>query len=250
MKAIKHLGQNFLKDKRAITKLIKAANLTDKDVVLEIGPGTGILTKEIVQKVKKVIAVEKDIRMIKLLKEKFKELKNIEIVQKDILKFKPPTGKYKIIASLPFYIATPIIKKFLEEKNQPEQMTLIIQKEVAQRICAQPPKTNILAVSVQYYAQPKIISYISKRSFTPVPKVNSAIIQITPEKKYQRNDQFFKVVKAGFSHPRKQLINNLSKELNINKEKIKNILLKNNIQPTQRAETLSIQDWITLSSLY
>lgn len=124
----------------------------------------------------------------------------------------------------------------------------MIQKEVAQRICAKPPEMSLLAASVQFYAEPKIISYVSKNSFWPAPKVDSAIIKIIPDKKYNvPADLFFKVVKAGFSQPRKQLSNNLAKILKMPQEKINSILLQTNIQPKQRAETLSIEDWVNLS---
>jgi len=252
VKPIKRLGQNFLIDKQVIKKVIRAANLLPKDIVLEIGPGTGVLTREIAKTVKKVIAVEKDSRMIKILNENLKEFKNVEIINADILNYTLPTTNYKLIANLPFYITAPVIRKFLESKYQPKEMILIVQKEVAQRICAKSPKMNILAVSVQFYANVKIISYISKKSFRPIPKVDSAIIKITPHANCskldlaQNKDKFFKVVKAGFSHPRKQLANNLSKELELNKKEINDLLLKNDVQPTQRAETLSIKDWIQL----
>ena len=135
-------------------------------------------------------------------------------------------------------------------------MVLIVQKEVAQRICSKSPKMNILAISVQFYAKPKIISYISKKSFWPQPKVDSAIVKIVPQKKHKDVDVdlFFKIVKAGFSHPRKQLANNLTNGLalrlpnglKLNKQEVNDLLLKNNIKPSQRAETLAVQDWINL----
>ncbi len=273
IKPIKRLGQNLLIDKQIIKKVVRTANLQSKDIVLEIGPGTGALTQEIAKTVKKVIAVEKDPRMCEALKENLKELKNIEIINQDILKFKIQNSKliqnskfkiqnYKLVANLPFYITAPVIRKFLELKNPPKEMILIIQKEVAQRICPRPPKLeerrrgkspkmNILAVSVQFYANVKIISYISKKSFYPQPKVDSAIIKIVPKKKYKNVDidLFFKIVKAGFSHPRKQLANNLANGLKLSKKEINDLLLKNNIQPTQRAETLFINNWIKLSNM-
>jgi 16S rRNA (adenine1518-N6/adenine1519-N6)-dimethyltransferase len=241
IKPIKRLGQNFLIDKQVIKKVIRAANLHSRDIVLEIGPGTGVLTQEIAKTVKKVIAVEKDPRMCKVLEKALKDFKNVEIINTDILNYQLQTTNYKLIANLPFYIAAPVIRKFLEIKNPPKEMILIIQKEVAQRICAKPPKMSILAVSVQFYAKPKIISYVSKKSFYPQPKVDSAIIKITPCAKpslAQNKDKFFRIVKAGFSHPRKQLVNNLPKNLNINKK----------LQQS-RAENLSIDDWIDLSKM-
>ena len=254
----KRLGQNFLADKNVLEKIIKAGNITSEDIILEIGPGTGILTRELVKKAKKVIAIEKDPAMVEILRERFKEIKNLEIVQKDILKIDPPQKPYKIIANLPYYITSPLIRKFLEEKRKPTLMVLMVQKEVGQRICAKPPDMNLLAVSVQFYAEPKIISYISKKSFWPQPKVDSAIIRIAPRQPAQHRtcsgagfrEQFFRIVKAGFSQPRKQILNNLSKKLKLSKEEVKNWLLKNNIQPDQRAETLKVQDWINLTKSF
>lgn len=248
----KGLGQNFLVDERVVRKIIKAANLSKNDFVLEIGPGIGNLTLELTKIVKRIVAIEKDKKMCEALSEILKQLdiKNTEVVNKDILKIKDSFmakwPDYKLIANLPYYITSPVIRKFLEIKKQPKEMVLMVQKEVAERICSRPPDMSILAVSVQFYADPKIISFVSKRSFWPQPNVDSAIIKIVPYKtkgsnKY--NKQFFKVVKAGFSHPRKQLINNLSKGLKINKEKINDWLLENNIQPSRRAETLTVKDW-------
>jgi len=156
-----------------------------------------------------------------------------------------------VVANIPYYLTSPLIRKFLEEKNPPQEMVLMLQKEVAQRICSKPPDMNLLAVSVQFYAEPKIISYVSKNCFWPAPKIDSAIIKIIPKiKKQIKNDLFFKVVKAGFSQPRKQLVNNLSKTLKLTKEQTIALLIKNNIKPNQRAETLSIEDWIKLTNSF
>lgn len=242
MNKIKRLGQNFLIDRKTIKKVVKIADLNPKDTVLEIGPGMGALTQELAKKAK-VLAVEKDYRLYEILKQRFKD---IEIINQDILKYNPKKKNYKIVANLPFYITAPVLRKFLEEKNQPKEMVLMIQKEVAQRICAQPPGMNILALSVQIYARPEIISYVSKKCFVPVPKVDSAIIRITPHKKYKADERFFKLIKAGFSHPRKQLANNLAEGLKLDKKKIISLLEKNNINPKARAESLGINNWLQL----
>jgi len=267
----KGLGQNFLIDKSVLKKIIKAAELTKKDVILEIGPGIGNLTRELAHKAKRIIAVEKDPKLARILKETLKEFKNIQIIQGDILKIQDTRYKiqdtYKIVANLPFYIAAPVFRKFLEScKVQPCTMTLMVQKEVAQRICASPakvfakqkfrrampPKMNLLAVSVQFYAEPEIISYVSKKSFWPEPKVDSAILKITPSGKKSTivgilPEEFFRVVKAGFSQPRKMLINNLSAKLRVKKGLIREILQKNHINPAQRPETLTIKDWVQIA---
>ena len=254
----KKFGQNFLTDKNVLEKVIKAGNIGSEDIILEIGAGTGTLTRELLKKAKKVIAVEKDPRMIEILKDSFKEIKNLEIIQKDILEMEPPKKPYKIIANIPYYIVSPLIRKFLEVGRKPILMVLIVQKEVSQRICAVPPRMNLLAVCTQFYSDPKIISYISKKSFWPKPKVDSAIIEIKPKLKIVPHETFFKIVKAGFCHPRKQVLNTLSLRLALsslndvksNKERIRIWLLKNKIKPTQRPENLSVNDWIKLAKNY
>jgi 16S rRNA (adenine1518-N6/adenine1519-N6)-dimethyltransferase len=197
--------------------------------------------------------------MVEILKETLKDFKNVEIVQGDILKLdpKPYTLKpYKVVANLPYYIVAPVIRKFLEGVEvKPRQMILMVQKEVAQRICNKPPKMSILAVSVQFYAKPEILFYVPRNSFWPRPAVDGAIIKIVPHQfrapvSRQFRERFFKIAKAGFSQPRKQLCNNLAKGLKLNKEKTKNWLLENQINPIRRAETLSIKDWLNLTKTY
>jgi len=259
IKPSKKLGQNFLVSKSVLERILRAANLKKTDIILEIGPGIGTLTRELAKRVKKVIAVEKDKKMIEILKETLKEFENIEIVEGDILKLENGSMvkwfnglSYKIVANLPYYITSPLIRKFLESKNPPSQMILMVQKEVAQRICAPPKKMNVLALSVQFYSKPEIISFVSKKSFWPCPKVDSAILKLKVKRQKAKvnKDLFFKIVKAGFSHPRKQLVNNLSFELKLEKEKIKSWLLKNKINPTQRAQTLQLNDWLKLAKTF
>ena len=255
----KGLGQNFLIDKNILNKIVEAANIKDTDTILEVGPGLGVLTKELAKKAEKVIAIEKDQTMIEVLKETLKDFTNVEVFNEDILQLNPTTKNfasiYKIVANIPYYLTSPLIRKFLELEVQPQEMVLMLQKEVAQRICAKPPKMSLLAVSVQFYAEAKIVFNVSKSCFWPAPKVDSAIIKIIPFGAAQGRpkisaDLFFKVVKAGFSQPRKQLTGNLSKNLEISKEKTADWLLKNNIEPQRRAETLSIEEWINLAKSF
>lgn len=264
----KGLGQCFLVNKKTFEEIIKAADLNQNDIVLEIGPGIGNLTSELAKRVKKVAAIEKDLKMCEILKETLKEFKNIEIINEDILKLdikRYLAENYKIIANLPYYLTSPAIRKFLESENPPESMVLMIQKEVAQRIIAKPPKMSILAVSVQFYSIPKIINYVPKKYFWPSPKVDSAIIKLAVNKKQSAVNKklFFQIVKAGFSQPRKQLLNNFSKILKLDKpaeiSKSKNLagreeiifwLLENKIEPAQRAETLSVENWINLTKTF
>ncbi|OHA62855.1 MAG: ribosomal RNA small subunit methyltransferase A, partial [Candidatus Wildermuthbacteria bacterium GWA2_46_15] len=237
----KRLGQNFLWQRGLLNKIVTAADLSDRDLVLEIGPGLGSLTQALAQKAKRVVAIEKDGRLIPILSETLRDLGNVEIILGDALKLNWPPSmprgqRYKLVANLPYYITQPIIRRFLEAENPPELMVLLLQKEVAQRICAQPPKMSLLAVSVQLYADVKIIDYVSKKAFWPKPKVDGAIIKLkTQSVKRKVNEKlFFEIVRAGFSQPRKQLLNNLSKSLNLSREEVLVWLSKNKISPQRR----------------
>lgn len=251
----KLLGQNFLIDKNIRRKIIDAADLRSGDIVLEIGPGAGFLTAELIKRAGRVIAAEKDAQLAVLLAEKFAAAKNLEIIKNDILillrdKSFLAGQRYKVVANIPYYLTSRLIRLLLESANPPREIILTIQKEVALRLCAQPPKMTLLAAATQFYAQPKIIAPVSKNSFRPIPRVDSAIIKITPWPRWQRQiqpEQFFKIVRAGFSHPRKQLANNLTKELNIAPEKISSAFTAANLKNNQRAETLSIADWLVLA---
>ncbi|MEK9129825.1 MAG: 16S rRNA (adenine(1518)-N(6)/adenine(1519)-N(6))-dimethyltransferase RsmA, partial [Patescibacteria group bacterium] len=175
----RQMGQNFLIDKNILNKIIQAADLKKDDIILEIGPGLGILTQELAKRVKKIIAVELDKKIAEILKYELKKINNLEIIQNNILKTqdlkcKIQNNKYKIVANIPYNITSAILRKFLSEKPKPYEMILLIQKEVAKRIIAKPKEMSLLSVSVQFYGQPKIISIVSKNSFWPKPKVDSA----------------------------------------------------------------------------
>lgn len=255
LKPLKRFGQNFLINKDLPQKLLAATEIDEKDTVLEIGPGIGAITQELAKRAKKVIAVEKDRNMVEILKETLKGFKNTEIIQGDILKIsnsKFLIANYKIVGNLPFYLTAPVIRMFLEMKEgKPLSMTLVVQKEVGQRICAGPPEMSILANAVQFYADAEIISIISKESFWPQPGVDAALIKITPRLGPMGDSKmFFRMIKAGFSHPRKQLLNNLAQGLKKSREDIAIWLQKNNISPQQRAETLNVDDWINLTKSF
>ncbi|MBU1177353.1 ribosomal RNA small subunit methyltransferase A, partial [Patescibacteria group bacterium] len=258
IKPNKLMGQNFLINENVLKEIIKAANLNKNDIVLEVGPGLGILTKELAKKAKKVMTIEKDEKIVEALREELEEYKNIEIICGDILDILgtvPSTlgtvPNYKVVANIPYYLTSHLIRTLLELENQPEEITIMIQKEVAQRICLKPPKTNLLAISVQFYGNPEIISIIPKEDFWPEPKIDSAIIKITNIKKPENVNikKFFKLVKVGFSSPRKQLANNLSQGLNFNKEEIKKALAECNLNIQARASNLEIKDWIHLLNI-
>jgi 16S rRNA (adenine1518-N6/adenine1519-N6)-dimethyltransferase len=252
----KRFGQNFLVDEDLPQKIVATAEIDAKDTVLEIGPGIGAITHALAQKAKWVIAIEKDREMVNILQDTLEGLKNVKVIQGDVLKVPFPELQlptpYQVIGNLPFYLTAPVIRRFLEMKEvRPLSLTLVVQKEVAQRICSKPPRMSILANAVQFYANPELISVISKKSFFPQPKVDAALIKITPKSLPMRDSKmFFDVVRAGFSHPRKQLLNNLAQGLKKSREDISAWLQKNNISPQQRAETLGVDDWINLTKSF
>lgn len=250
-KPSKKMGQNFLINEGIVKKIIEASNLSKENIILEIGPGLGILTKELAQKAGKVVAIEKDAKLVRLLEEELKEFNNIEIICEDILNYELRIKNYKVVANLPFNIASAIIKRFLEGENPPQEMILMVQKEVAQRICQKPPRMSLLAVSVQFYAKTEILFYVSKGSFYPLPKIDAAVIKLWARPGLAQNSEnFFRVVKAGFAHPRKQLGSNLAKELKISKIVVDDCLQQYKIDSKRRAETLTVEEWKTLANLY
>lgn len=229
----KSMGQNFLIDENIVRKIARIADIKKTDVVVEIGPGTGVLTKELALYAKKVIAIEKDEKLARNL-----NIKNVEVITGDaLIKIHEIKGKYKVVANIPYYLTSFLIRTLLELKNKPKDIVLLIQKEVAKRICSK--ENSILSLSVKYYAKAEIIDYVSRNCFFPKPKVDSAIIKITPNKR-KTNDPLFKLIKKGFSHPRKTLINNLKQE------KIQEFLINRGLSLKVRPEELDIEDWIEL----
>ena len=244
-KAKKSLGQNFLINSGILNKIVSAAEINPNDVVLEIGPGKGALTKLLADKAKKVITIEKDYRLINPLKESLKDFSNIEITENDILKFNPAhcsllTAHYKVVGNIPYYTTSHLLKTILEKWPKPKLIVLTIQKEVAKRIIAKPPDMNLLALSVQLYSEPKIMSYISRGSFRPMPKVDSAIIKLTPknETDIRENERVLSIAKKSFAGKRKQIQNTLPE---INFESLE-------INPKSRPEELSLENWLKIAS--
>jgi 16S rRNA (adenine1518-N6/adenine1519-N6)-dimethyltransferase len=257
-KAKKSLGQNFLKSKGALVAMCTAGELFKSDVVLEIGPGKGALTEYLLRSVNKVIAIEKDHNLCEILSEKFKDeitSGHLVLVKGDILEFDPSvydlkSSEYKIIANIPYNITGAIFKKFLTESTQPETMVLLVQKEVAERIVARDGKESILSISVKAYGTPKYITKVSKKFFSPAPKVDSAIIQIkniskNNFKNKQDEEWFFQIVKNGFAHKRKVLIRNL--DAIVEKNKINEFFEKNKMNEKSRAEDIKFEDWLKIS---
>jgi len=257
IKPEKSKGQNFLVDEDVYESMILSSDLKKDDVVLEVGPGLGILTFKISEKVKKVLAVELDNKLAELLNTLIisKNKKNIKIFNNDVLKIKgediEKLGKYKIVANLPYNITSIFLRKFLSIHNKPEKIVLLLQKEVVDRIVSEPPDMSLLAISVQFYAEVKKIIEVKKESFYPIPKIDSAIIEITPRKNnffsdYQEEKKFFRLLKIGFSAKRKMLKNNLSLGLKINQKEIENIIFSLGLDSKCRAEELSLNDWIEI----
>lgn len=261
LSANKNLGQNFLHDSNIIKKIIEAGDIKNTDTVLEIGPGLGSMTIPMSEKAKTIIAVEKDPKMVEYLEKILaeKNIQNIKIIKGDILKelekessplLSNLPSEYKVVANIPYYLTSHLIKLMLEKENQPELIILMIQKEVAERICDK-KDNSILSISIAYYANCKIKHIVSKNCFHPKPKIDSAVISIIPKKqKFEKEFTkiFFKILKTGFSSPRKQLLKNLS--LLGDREEIRNIIESANLKPEQRAETLSLEDWQTLTTQY
>ena len=244
------LGQNFLIEEKYLDQILDAAAPLEGKKVLEIGPGMGVLTRKLSNAAEEVIAIEIDGRMVSILKTMCLKCTNLTIREIDVRNFDPTNiGDYKIVANLPYYLTSHIIRKFLEEKNKPEQLVILVQKEVAERICAKPNKMNMLGISVQFYGEPTLVGVVPREAFYPTPQVNSAIVKInlygTPLFSDVETDKFFRLVKAGFSEKRKQLINSLA-TLGYDREALEGLLKKSGVDPQRRAETLTMADWHTI----
>jgi 16S rRNA (adenine1518-N6/adenine1519-N6)-dimethyltransferase len=252
LRAKKGLGQHFLVDEAILKTILDAAELSSQDIVIEVGPGLGVLTAELARRAGKVIAVELDAKLASLLKRRLASLPNIEVVSADILKVSllqlvGERSKYKVVANLPYYITSPILHYFVEGSPRPSLMVVMVQKEVGEAIVASSGKMSLLAVSLQVYSKPKIVSYVPAQSFYPPPKVDSAIVRFDllsePAIKVADMGGFFGVVRCGFSLPRKQLRNSLAHGLGIEPARAVEFLGKAGIEPQRRAETLSLEEW-------
>jgi 16S rRNA (adenine1518-N6/adenine1519-N6)-dimethyltransferase len=250
----KDLGQHFLVDPEVLKSIIDAANLTKDDKVVEVGPGMGVLTRELCTRVGEVIAIELDRAMLAIVKTSCIKDNNLKVENVDVLKYDPSElGKYKLVANLPYYITSAVLRLFLETTNKPEEMVILVQREVAERICAKPSRMSILAISVQFYGNPQIIEVVPRTAFFPAPKVDSAILRIRVYKKplfdVDKN-LFFRIVKAGFGEKRKQLINSLSGGLKLDREVTEVLLKEADIRVISRAESLTMLDWYNLYKSY
>jgi 16S rRNA (adenine1518-N6/adenine1519-N6)-dimethyltransferase len=257
LRAHKGLGQNFLEDPAALEAIVSAAEVQPTDVILEIGPGLGSLTRYLAVSAKEVVAVELDEKLIPPLKAILAPYRTIRLVHGDILKLSPQDllsgSEYIVVANIPYYITSAVIRHLLEHEPKPRRLVLTVQKEVAERICAKPGDLSLLALSVQVYGQPRLAARIPAAAFFPAPKVDSAVLCVdiypAPLIKAELLDTFFRLIKAGFSQKRKTLRNSLSAGLHIPPAEAADLLNRAKIDPQRRAETLSIEEWGRLSSL-
>lgn len=251
LKPRKGLGQNFLSDPASLQKIVSAAEIQPSDTVLEIGPGLGTLTRLLVENATRVVAVELDRNLMAVLEEMFAGEEKLELIQGDILEinlnqlFSQPG--YLVVANIPYYITSALMRQLLEAKNAPQRIVLTIQKEVAERICAGPGDFSLLALSVQVYGNPSVVGHIPAKAFYPAPKVDSAVVRVDlypqPLVPLGQLNDFFSLTKAGFSQKRKTLQNAISAGMRWEKSLTGNLLQAAGIDPRRRAQTLSLEEW-------
>jgi len=251
----KSLGQNFLHDSNALEKIVELAGLTPDATVVEIGPGTGNLTRLLAREAARVIAVELDERLVSLLRAELGAEPRVELVHGDILEIsladRVGTAPYTVVANLPYYITSAILRHFFENPPRPDRLVLTMQREVAERLVATPGEMSLLAVSVQFYGQPRIVMHLSPAAFWPRPDVESAVVRIdvypAPPVAVPDERLFFRVVRAGFGQKRKQLRNSLSAGLHLDKARADALLSEAGVDPRRRAETLGLEEWAAIT---
>jgi 16S rRNA (adenine1518-N6/adenine1519-N6)-dimethyltransferase len=251
---IKSLGQHWLRDRDVLAHIADCANLNENDTVLEIGPGLGTLTSELLRRCKKVVAVEFDTELARKLPAQFPG-KNLEVIQSDILSFDLSMlpAEYKVVANVPYYITSKIVQLLMTAENKPSTAVLLVQKEVAERLAAEPGNMSILAVSAQLFAEVSLGDVIPAALFMPPPKVDSEVVILKTRAQSFLSDiaekDFFRVVKAGFSAKRKMLRSSLSGGLSITKDQAETYLNAADISPNARAESLSLEQWVELTRI-
>lgn len=258
----KRLGQHFLTNRGVLRQILAAAELTQEECVIEVGPGMGILTRELAQLARTVVAVELDGSLVERLREALGQQTNVRLIQGDVLSFPPaqllgllqtnPTdllacGSYKVVANLPYYITAPVLRHFLAGSLSPSRMVVMVQYEVAKSIVAKPGDMGLLAIAVQYYGRPELVAVVSPGSFAPPPKVKSAILRIDtyphPQVHAPSTAAFFDAVRAGFSTRRKQLHNTLAHVWGISSPHASALLDAAGVDPQRRAQSLSLEEW-------
>ena len=254
MQPNKSFGQNFLIDRATLQRIIEAAEINAGEQVLELGAGTGVLTRELARHARRVVAVELERDMLSLLAETTRNFANVELIERNLLYVDPAaifgTEAYKLVANLPYYITAPTFRHFLESANPPRLLVVMVQYEVAQRIVAAPGDLSLLGVSIQFYGKPDIVAHVPARAFYPAPKVDSAILRVDLKDEvpleHKQRDSFFRLVQAGFSERRKQIHNSLARGLHRKDAEVQAWLKAAGIDPGRRAETLSIEEWLQL----
>ncbi len=260
----KGLGQNFLLDAQVMERILEASDLGPEDIVLEVGPGLGLLTRRLAEKAAAVVAVELDRKMLAILGDTLAATPNAHVVQGDILQVDPAatisrvlglasgeTPRYKVVANLPYYITSAALRHLLGGRARPKSLTVMVQQEVAERITAAPGKLSLLAISVQVYGQAALVYHVPAHAFYPPPKVNSAVLRIDvyaePQVPEEEMERFFRVVHAGYAQKRKQLRNSLAHALHLEAETVLAALAEAGVSPERRPETLSIAEWQRLA---
>ncbi len=254
MRPNKSFGQNFLIDRAVLQRIIEAAEINAGEQVLELGAGTGVLTRELARHARRVVAVELERDMLSLLAETTRNFANVELIERNLLYVDPAAifgaEAYKLVANLPYYITAPTFRHFLESANPPRLLVVMVQYEVAQRIVAAPGDLSLLGVSIQFYGKPDIVAHVPARAFYPAPKVDSAILRVDLKDEvplaHEQRDSFFRLVQAGFSERRKQIHNSLARGLHRKDAEVQALLKAAGIDPGRRAETLSIEEWLQL----
>lgn len=254
----KSLGQNLLTDDNIIKQSLLAAELSPEDLVIEVGPGMGALTDQIIEIGPQFIAIELDERLFQYLQIRYQKHNNVRILQGDASRIDIPSlieghSHYKVMGNLPYYLGSKIIRRFLESDRKPDLLVTMVQREVALNMCAKPGKLNLLGIGVQFFGQPEIITLVPPTAFHPKPKVTSALVRINVNKKpfLSKEDEkgFFSLVRSGFQSPRKQLGGVLSKGLGIPRDSLELIFHKADIPISNRAQRLSLADWGNLYTL-
>ncbi len=254
-RAKKKLGQNFLINPKVVEVILTASKLSKTDKVIEVGPGLGILTEALSKRVKEVEAIELDDDLIPDLLQLSEMYPNVKIIHTDALKTALPKEEYKVVANIPYYITSPLLTHFLQPQSEgekrPSTIVIMVQKEVAEKICATPGDYSILSLSVQVFGRPEIISIVGKENFRPSPKIDSAIlkIEVYPTPLIQNFDSFFKIISAAFAQKRKTLLNSLQNGLKITKEHTITLLKNANISENERPQKLTIEQWKKLSAM-
>jgi len=260
LKARKGLGQHFLVDDEVMETVVAAAELTPDDIVIEVGPGLGIMTDELAKRAGWVIAIELDNKLAGILRKTLTH-DNVVILNEDVLgtdpkkllqeqgKFPETLRPYRVVANLPYYITSPVLRHFLETSVKPEVMVVMVQKEVAEAIVAGPGRRSVLSISVQFYGRPSIVAHVPASSFYPAPEVDSAVVKIEvyPRPPVDVDEEgFFALVRAGFTATRKQVANSLAQGLKLPKAEALGLLGEADIDPQRRAETFTLEEWATL----